>query len=350
MFDRPTLTEIRERIRAEVESRLGLGPFPPRSNLGVLSDALAGASHLLHGHLDYVSEQIIPDSADAEHLERWADIWGVSRLTATAATGSATFTGTGTPTIPQGTEIRREDGVLYETTAAGALSGGTATIAIAAKLAGLAGNAVTGTQLTLTAPIAGVNAIATASGAIAGGTDAESDDLLRARLLLRIRNVPQGGSGPDYVRWALETPGASVTRAYAIANHLGLGTVGVPFATDGTNGTPIPDGAEVALVQAYLDTLRPLTAAVTAFAPATLTYTVTLATLSPNDVTTQDAVEANVEDFVKANGGPGQTLLLSQLREAIATSPGVLDFTLSAPLADTPVPNGSLAILAFSVV
>ena len=48
-----------------------------------------------------------------------------------------------------------------------------------------------------------------------------------------------------------EVPG--VTRAWAYANHLGLGTVGVFFVMDDKVGTIIPSGGEVADVQAYID-------------------------------------------------------------------------------------------------
>ena len=79
-------------------------------------------------------------------------------------------------------------------------------------------------QLTLDSPIVGVNASANVTaGALTGGADAEDDDSLRARLLARIKEPPQGGSKADYVTWALEVPG--VTRAWCYPEEMGDGTV-----------------------------------------------------------------------------------------------------------------------------
>ena len=62
-----------------------------------------------------------------------------------------------------------------------------------------------------------------------GGTDTETDEQLRARILQRIQNPPMGGSAADYVAWALAVPG--VTRAWA-APEQGIGTITVRFLMD----------------------------------------------------------------------------------------------------------------------
>ena len=64
---------------------------------------------------------------------------------------------------------------------------------------------------------------------VTGGTDAETDDQLRARILHRIQNPPMGGAQADYVTWALAVPG--VTRAWA-ASEQGIGTMTVRFLMD----------------------------------------------------------------------------------------------------------------------
>ena len=69
-----------------------------------------------------------------------------------------------------------------------------------------------------------------AAGGLAAGSDAETDESLRARVLRRIQKPPQGGAGYDYVAWALEVPG--VTRAWVYPAEMGLGTVTVRFVRD----------------------------------------------------------------------------------------------------------------------
>ncbi len=77
-FNRPTLPALIERIQQDIESRL-LGPDSRlrRAVLGALSRSLAGTAHNLRGHLDRQSRQIIPDTTEAEILERRLAWWGV---------------------------------------------------------------------------------------------------------------------------------------------------------------------------------------------------------------------------------------------------------------------------------
>ena len=87
---------------------------------------------------------------------------------------------------------------------------------------------------------------------LTGGTDTETDDQLRARILHRIQNPPMGGAQADYVTWALAVPG--VTRAWA-APEQGPGTITVRFLMDDLraddDGWPTP-----ADVQAVVDLHR----------------------------------------------------------------------------------------------
>lgn len=76
-FQRPTLPQLIERAAADIESRLpGTDPRLRRALLGVLARTHAGAVHGLYGALDWLARQIIPDTAEAEILDRWADWWG----------------------------------------------------------------------------------------------------------------------------------------------------------------------------------------------------------------------------------------------------------------------------------
>ena len=68
-FVRPTLRELISRISSGIQSRLSV-PQVRRSNATVYSRVLAGASHELHGFIEYVSKQIFVDTADSEHLDR----------------------------------------------------------------------------------------------------------------------------------------------------------------------------------------------------------------------------------------------------------------------------------------
>lgn len=342
-FDRPTLAALKTQAKEEVASRLGLGALLPRSPLAVLATVEAGQAHLLHGHLAYLARQLFPDSAEAEYLDRWAGIWAVVRKAATYAAGAVDLTGSAAATVPAGTKLRRADGAEYSVDAELVLGGaGTGTAQVTALAAGADGDADAGVQLVLSSPVSGVSSTASVgAGGLTGGTDEESDEDLLARLLSRVQNVPQGSAAADYVKWALEVAG--VTRAWALGGHLGAGTVGVTFVLDAEDDI-IPDSAAVAAVQAALDERRPVTAAVTAFAPSEVALDPEIE-LTPNTAVVQAAVTAAIEDLLVREAEPGGTLLLSRLREAISNAEGEVDHVLVAPAADVTVAAGELLTL-----
>lgn len=344
-FSRPTLEQIIARNLADAAARVAgvEGTILRRSLLGIIMRQLSGASHELHGHLDWIANQIIPDTAEAEYLDRWASVWGVTRKAAEFAAGDVTFTGTAGTSIPAGTTIQRADGIEYTTDASAVLDvGGSATVAVTCSTAGDDANTDATTAMSLLQPVAGVNnTVTVAAGGITGGADPESDELLRGRLLDRISNPPNGGSASDYEAWALEVPG--VTRAWVFPQHLGLGTVGVAFVRD--DDSPIfPDAGEVATVQAYIDTYRPVTADATVFAPVALTVPMTIA-INPNTGAVQAAIQAELEDLFKREAEPDGTIPISHVREAISIAAGEYDHDLVTPTADIVQASNELAVL-----
>lgn len=343
-FRRPTLIELKERAAADLESRLpGSDARLRRSNTAVIAAVHAGAVHGLHGHLEYLSRQILPDTAEVEFLDRWASIWKVPRKEAAAATGTVTFTGTTGAVIAAGTPLQRSDGAEYVIAEEAVIAAGVATAAVTAAVAGSAGNTAAGSTLTLVSPIAGVTATATvAAGGIGGGTDIESDDDLRGRLLFAIRQPPHGGAGFDYVEWALEVPG--VTRAWCYPAYLGVGTVGVAFVCDDQPGGIIPDAAKVQEVQAHIDFLRPVGADVTVWAPIAKPLDLVIE-LNPSTAAIQAAVEAELADLITREAVPNGTIYLSHIREAISLAAGEIDHTLVSPVADFTCVGGEIAVL-----
>lgn len=344
-FPRPTLNEIIDRVLADVSSRVvGVdGAVLRRSVLGVLGRALAGASHELHGRLDYIARQVIIDTADAEYLDRWASVWGVRRKPAEFAIGSVSFTGTPGAEIPAGTVLQRQDGALFQTTEAGRVpSGGSLVVPVIASAAGAAGNTATGVTLTLQGPISGIQSSATVvTTGLSAGSDAEDDDALRARLLTRIQEPPQGGAAADYVNWALEVPG--VTRAWVYPMEMGLGTVTVRFVRDDDTDDIIPDATEVAVVQAYIDELRPVTARLFVVAPVAKPLDMTIQ-IQPATSEVKAAVEAEIRDLIRREAEPGGTILISHLREAISTAAGELDHVVVTPAGNVTHATGEIAV------
>jgi len=342
-FARPTLVELIERAANDFETRLpGTDARLRRSNLNVLGRVHAGAVHGLYGYLDFIARQVIPDSAEIEYLERWSNVWGVTRNPAAKATGNVTITGTNGTVIPIATQLLRSDGAEFTTDAEATIVAGVATPAATAAKAGAAGNTDVGSQLTMSAPVAGANGLVTvAAGGLASGADVETDDSLRERLLDRIQQAPHGGADFDYETWAKEVAG--VTRVWVFPAELGLGTVTVRFVRDDDVASIIPDAGEVAAVQAYIDARRPVTAQVTVVAPVAVAINFVFTLIAPSTAAVKAAVEAELQDLLLRDASPGGTILLSHIREAISVAAGESNYTLTAPAADVAHAVGQIA-------
>lgn len=346
-FNRPSLATLIDRTATDIETRLpGADARLRRSNLTVLARVLAAVAHGLYGFLEWIFRQLLPDTSEAEVLERQANLYGITRKPAAAASGFLAVTGTNGVVIPIGTTFIRADGQRYTVTLEATIVAGTATVILSAETAGQAGNAVSGTKLNVESPIAGLGSEGTiTAAALTGGADLENDDALRGRLLLRLRNPPMGGAAHDYVAWALEVAG--VTRAWCYPLQLGPGTVMVRFVRD-DDASIIPDQAEIDAVQAHIAALRPVTAAVTVASPIpdALNFTIHL---SPDTASTRAAVEAELRDLLRREavpeGGAGEGVVLrSHLDEAASLAAGETDHVMTVPAANVAPALGHMAV------
>lgn len=343
MFDRPSLQTLVSRARADIQSRLTVEELLRRNDPEALALALAGAAHGLYGNLAWLAKQILPDTAEAEYLDRIASIWlDQPRKAASAAVGSLDITGVSGTVVPVGTELVRTNGIVYAATAEATIAAGVATLAVQATSGGVDTSAPAGESLTFVSPVVGVNSTATVSaGGLTGGADIETDTALRARLLARIKEPPHGGAAADYVTWALEVAG--VTRAWVYPLELGPGTVTVRFVRD-NDASIIPDAGEVTAVQDYIDALRPVTAQVTVVAPVAVPLDFTIS-LTPGTAAAKAAVEAELKDLILREAVPGGTILISHIREAISIATGETDHVLTAPAADVTHTTGQMATM-----
>lgn len=343
-FTRPTLTQIQEGIRDDINTRLiGAESRLRRSTLGVLAAVFAGSVHLLYGFISFIAKNVMIDTAQTAWLERHASIWGVTRKASAFASGTATVTGTDGTVLPTGAELQRADGVLFTVDTDGTIAGGTATVEISAQAAGTDGNTDAATKLNLVSPVVGLNTELTVAGTgVSGGVETESDDGLRARLLLRIQETPHGGVETDYEQWALEVSG--VTRAWAFPNELGMGTVTVRFVMDDRAGTIIPDAGEIATVQTYIDTKRPVTATTTVVAPVLVPLAFTI-NVSPDTAAIRAAITAQLTDVLFRDGAPGDTIFLSRIEEAISLAAGEFHHTMTVPAANVTHTAGEMPSL-----
>lgn len=347
-FNRPTLSEIQQRLIAKVNAELqGADANIRFSPENVLASVIAMASHEMHGHISFLARQILVDTAEGEFIERHAQIWGIYRKAATASSGNVQFTGLNGSVVPQGSIVKRQDDVEYSVDDDIVIVGTDGAGTITALDEGAAGNSIIGTNISLVNPITGVESagivIDDGSGAgLTGGTNTETDESLQSRTKSRIQQPPHGGAGFDYIEWAKEISG--VTRAWVYPNQYGLGTVGVSFVMDNKEAGIIPSAGEVEAVQTHIEALRPVTAEVSVFAPTLVAIDFEI-DLNPNSVAVQTAIEAELNDLFLRESEPGKTILISHIREAISTATGEYDHVLVSPIADVAMSFGEMAEL-----
>lgn len=373
-YNRPTLSELRARNLAAIESELQGKGTPLRfSNLNILGAANSGLSYLHYGYLDWIAKQSVPWSATDENLAGWASIKSITRKAANAGTNNATiFTGNSGGTIPAGTVLNRGDGYQYTTDAEIDIGvSGTATGAITAVLpdpnddptgGGDTGNTPAGTQLTLDVSISGVDSTVTISTAITNGADIETEDAFRSRMLLAYQNTPQGGNDEDYESWALAVAG--ITRAWTVRRLMGAGTVGIYIMVDGSdtdnNGFPTgTDGistleswgavkatGDQARVADYIYPLQPLTALVYVCSCVAQTINIVINGIPSADSTTTAAINAAIDNVFFESGDPTGSgkVLFSDLYLAISAVSGTSGFILTSPSANVPLSLGKLPV------
>ena len=347
-FDRPTLGELRQRIANDLMNKLpGADTRLRVNNLRAFSEVEAGSAHLLYGRLEWSFRQLFPDTAESEFLDRWASIWGVQRIPASGASGPATWTADPGARLLEGAIVQRADGVRYSIRDSVSEDGsGLITAMLDAVTLGSISDALAGTQLALLTTFAGVAVQGVvADPGLAGGADQQSDALLLQAVLMRIQLPPHGGAAFDYVRWALEVPG--VTRAWCYPIELGPGTVTVRFMMDDVRApTGIPLPADVAIVAAYIDPRRPVTADVHVVAPIALPIPVAISQLQPDTPEIRDAIFASLTQMLLDEAEPGQPIYLSQWSTAIGITAGVERFVMDEPSVQTNPAPGEIVMLA----
>jgi uncharacterized phage protein gp47/JayE len=343
-FSRPTLKELVTRALADINGRLtGAEARLSVATLNVLAVVQSGAVDGLHGHLDWLSEQLMIDRCDEDHLARYASIWKVPRKPAAPSAGFASVNAFAVVTIDAGTLIRRQDGTQYKTTASVNLGIGAGSLPVVAVAAGIAGNAVAGVVLNLVTPIDGLDSSMTVGAdGMTDGAEQETVDAWRARLLERIQEPPNGGTKADYEAWALEVAG--VTRAWVSPFEMGAGTVTVRFVRD-NDALLIPDAAAVASVKAHIESVKPITAELYVVAPVAAPINFQISGLSPNTAAVREAINAELTDLLRREAIPGGTILLSHIRAAISSAAGEADHVLIAPLANVINPVGSISTM-----
>ena len=336
-FNTPTLPELIKRAKEDLQ-----GDALQQSDAQVLARVHAGALFSIYGYMQWIANQILPDTADEAMLERQANLRIGGRKQPTQATGSVQVTGTVGAFLPEGTVLQSANGYQYTVIEAVTLEGATASASVVSVEKGAAMNLDVGETLTFVSPVASIQDEATVEDpGITGGSDLESVEDLRDRVIRSYRIIPCGGDADDYVTWAREVEG--ITRAWCIPNHMGAGTVGVFCVRDGDD--PItPDEQELQDVKDHIDTVRPVTANVYVLAPTLKTINFTIS-VTPDSATVRTAVQSALSNLIDSESDLGGTIYLSHIRAAVSSATDETDNTVISPTTDITCEETELPVM-----
>lgn len=295
-------------------------------------------AEMLEFHLVETLKIMFPMWAYDEWLDYHAKGRGITRKPANAASGELLITGISGTTIPAGFKFAAPatadtPAIEYQTTEKYTIGeDGTVRVQITAVEAGPKGNVPANTVTLMMTPIKGITSI-TNEANITGGTEVESDDELRNRIM-EIDAASEAsfvGSDGDYKRWAEEVLG--VGTALVMPEWAGPGTVKVVVID--ANGQP----ANTAIIAAVYDNIMspgdrlqrkaPIGATVTIEAPTAkeLNYTFTLELKAgENQETVLERFKAQLRTYYVEAKKDG-VVRYNRVSSILTNTDGVKDFT-----------------------
>lgn len=252
MITIPTINELYTDILADLESEFDINiPIFGKSFLRCLAIVQAGKLKLIYLAIGFLQKNVFIDTADPESKGGTLERFGRAKLgrnpfPATAGQYTVEVTGTVGSIIPASSTFKSNDdalnpGKLFVLDLEFELESSPDTITLRALEAGTDSQLLVDDELTATAPIAGVDKIATVTAESVEPLAAEDIEEYRRKGLDSFRLEPQGGATTDYRLWAADAQGVRYVYPYAKSgfnNEINLFVEAtVADSTDG-KGTP----------------------------------------------------------------------------------------------------------------
>ncbi|GBR14164.1 baseplate J/gp47 family protein [Gluconobacter frateurii] len=354
-FLSPTYQDILQTNINEVTYTLTNGQVPlANSVIRTVMQANSKVQWLQYAFLQKVALQATPATSTGIYLDYWGSLKGITRKASSTATSQVTFTGTSGVSIPASSVLIAQNGETY-TTDNLVLVG--SSVGITAVSAGTEGNQLSNITLTLQTPIAGVDSTIVLTNAITNGSDVETDDLYRVRVLQAYSTQATGDSRQEHINWALAVP--SVTAAWVPSAPL-VGTqcviyvmldrtnsfLGYPQGTDGTATAETryttATGDQLSVANAMYDE-KPYTEIQIITAPVRNDIGFEISGLASASAAVQASVKTAIQTLFHAQGTPlGTDITIAAISEAISQTVGGTDFTITSPTTDIKLNIGDL--------
>lgn len=349
------VTNVATAMQASATAALN---FTPGSVLRAISEATAGVVLWLQAIVLQLLTLTRAATSTGTDLDSWMADFGLTRLSAVAATGQVTFSRF-TPgqqaLIPINAAVQTSDGTqrffvgvdstnpAYDAAQDGyILAAGIAGVAVPVQAVnpGSRGNVLAGSIAVLATAISGVDTVANAA-AFANGIDAETDPALRWRFVLFLASLSKATKAAITYAVRSVRQGLSLTIAenYDYSGAYKPGS----FYVVVDDGTGSPSADILAKVGSAVEAVRGLGITYAVFAPVVVTANVGLTVTSAagyNHAAVVGAVGTAIRDFI--NALPlGASLPYTQLASVAYRVPGVTN-------ASAILLNGGTADLAAS--
>ena len=223
----------------------------------IIQTALGPVSWYLEGvYMDVqrLQDNVYAGTAGGESLDRIAEAYGITRKPATYAHKQGIFN----VQVPIGFRVSaiQEEHIIYRAVGYIGVLDGSHTYDMECERQGEIGNAYTGQLLPIDYAQGLTSAMLTTI--LSAGTEEESDNALRVRLLNVIQKPSTSGNRYDYYNWAMECEGVGAAKVFPLSSGPGTVKVIIADANMSAAGTGLLE-----MVREHIEELRPIGADVT---------------------------------------------------------------------------------------
>lgn len=297
-------------------------------------------AELLQFHLVETLKIMFPEWSYGEYLDLHAKRVALERRAAGYAYAELEIEGIAGTVIPAGfafavPSVNSQPAIEFRTMEAAEIAeDGKAAVGVLAVLPGTSGNVPADAIVLMVSPMRGITAIKNPEKA-SGGTEEESDDSLRARIMEIEQGLDTGfvGCDADYIRWAKEVPG--VGNPFVIANWDPAVKNSVKLVVLDSNGEPANDHI-LELVYDHiispgnrLNRKAPIGAILTVVAPVMkeIAYSLSASLMDGYDAAAvADSITASIQQYYIKAKDEGLVQYI-KIHAIIAQTPGIYDFT-----------------------
>lgn len=339
-----SIEEIYQSMKGDVETASGTY-INSGGDMALRLYAVAAELYSLSAQGQWLWRQGFPQSATGDSLDSHAELRGLSRRAGTKASGNIRFelaqVRENDIQIPVGTVCVNPAGLEFLTLSEAVIAAGDTRCDVSAQARdlGAAGNVPADSIYQMTLAPVGVSRCYNPS-AFSGGTDTESDEMLRSRVLDNFARLPNGSNTAYYEAEAMNTDGVAAVKVLPRAR--GIGTVDVVIAS--AEGVP-EDGLVLALQEKF-EKEREICVDVEVLAPEAVTVDISV-DIEVEDGFAAEKVKSDVSAALQAMFSGGllaKNLYLAKIGSVVFSVSGVRNYAINVPGSDVLISSKELPV------